>query len=148
LRQFHPCGRPSFSFTVTFTRQSPCSVCKIETTQDVGRTITASRTTVFSWFCAECDRPQIAKSGGIYIPKAVLMEHLPDEAALEQIPIHHINDAPRCERCGQRGAELHHWAPKEIFGEEEAEHWPKDYLCVTCHRDWHGKINHAMRASQ
>ncbi len=49
----------------------------------------------------------------------------------------------RCVKCGDRKAELHHWAPKEIFGDVEAERWPKDYLCVPCHIAWHEKIKSA-----
>lgn len=124
------------------TRTAYCYACISETVQSVGRTITASRSEVFSWFCSRCSKIQPAKHGGHYIGKEELKRFLSsDETSLSQIPIHEIKDAPRCERCGERGAELHHWAPKEIFGEEEAELWPKDYLCPTCHRDWHGKIN-------
>ncbi len=44
-----------------------------------------------------------------------------------------------CEKCGQEGAEEHHWAPRYIFS-EECEDWPKDYLCQKCHSEWHMKI--------
>lgn len=42
----------------------------------------------------------------------------------------------RCVVCGNRYAEEHHWFPRGIAG-KEAEKWPKDYLCVDCHRRWH-----------
>ena len=90
---------------------------------------------------------QNSESGGIFISKTELQKWIPLGESHESIPIWKIKDAPRCSRCGDRGAELHHWAPKEIFGEDEAELWPKDYLCVTCHRDWHGKINFYRTAS-
>ena len=32
---------------------------------------------------------------------------------------------PSCVVCKARGTQLHHWAPKELFGEAEAERWPK-----------------------
>ena len=38
--------------------------------------------------------------------------------------------------CGAEGAELHHWAPKEVFG-QEANAWPTAFLCVACHQEWH-----------
>ena len=44
---------------------------------------------------------------------------------------------PRCARCGSRGAEEHHWAPQAIFGKDEANRWPKDFLCKPCHDEWH-----------
>jgi len=28
-----------------------------------------------------------------------------------------------------------------LFGAEESELWPKDYLCVPCHLKWHETIN-------
>lgn len=40
-----------------------------------------------------------------------------------------------CERCGQPGAELHHWAPQALF--PDADGWPMAFLCVGCHREWH-----------
>lgn len=50
---------------------------------------------------------------------------------------------PPCKRCGTRGTQLHHWAPKEFF--EDAEQWPQDYLCKTCHELWHNTITIPLR---
>jgi len=41
-----------------------------------------------------------------------------------------------CARCGRKGTELHHWAPRKHFG-VEADLWPVDWLCRDCHRRWH-----------
>jgi len=41
-----------------------------------------------------------------------------------------------CEVCEASDVELHHWAPREWF-QQEAEKWPKGYLCKGCHRYWH-----------
>jgi hypothetical protein len=38
--------------------------------------------------------------------------------------------------------ELHHWAPKALFG-DEAEVWPQDFLCRSCHIRWHQTMNGA-----
>lgn len=123
-------------------RTAVCTSCAAETNQVIGKTLTASRAEVFSWFCTTCRKIQQAKRGGYYIPKDEIRAHVESKgAALADIPVLDVKDAPRCERCGQRGAELHHWAPREIFGDSEAELWPKDFLCVTCHLDWHGKMN-------
>jgi hypothetical protein len=47
-----------------------------------------------------------------------------------------------CARCGATtGTELHHWAPSAIFN--DADLWPKSWLCLDCHRIWH----QAMRAA-
>lgn len=43
-----------------------------------------------------------------------------------------------CERCGTTtGVELHHWAPRNTFGQEEADLWPTSYLCRAHHQIWH-----------
>lgn len=59
-------------------------------------------------------------------------------STIEELPV--LRDerpATTCERCGARGVETHHWAPKEWFGPEEAERWPTAELCRTCHQVWH-----------
>lgn len=50
---------------------------------------------------------------------------------------------PPCsvEGCDQPGYERHHWAPKNIFGWEEAEKWPTAYLCRPHHREWHARMD-------
>jgi hypothetical protein len=45
----------------------------------------------------------------------------------------------RCARCGARDVELHHWAPRAMFG-EEADRWPQDYLCHDHHAEWHRTV--------
>ena len=47
---------------------------------------------------------------------------------------------PPCERCGSsEGVEDHHWAPQHIF--QDAHTWPRSYLCISCHNEWHETIN-------
>jgi hypothetical protein len=59
-------------------------------------------------------------------------------STIDEIPPEEDYRGPeRCERCGERGVDLHHTAPKEWFGAEEAERWPIQHLCPTCHRTWH-----------
>jgi hypothetical protein len=54
--------------------------------------------------------------------------------------------APPCERCGsQDGSEYHHWAPRAIFGEQEAGLWPGAYLCRRCHMAWHELVTPQLR---
>lgn len=50
---------------------------------------------------------------------------------------------PKCARCGGRGTQLHHWAPKELF--EDAEDWPQAYLCRIHHKEWHDKLTNPFR---
>lgn len=40
-----------------------------------------------------------------------------------------------CIRCGALGAEMHHWAPQALF--DDADDWPIDPLCPSCHARWH-----------
>lgn len=54
---------------------------------------------------------------------------------------------PPCRVCGAFGTELHHWAPRAIFGPLEAEHWPTDYLCKECHEHWHQRMAAAAGAA-
>lgn len=43
-----------------------------------------------------------------------------------------------CERCGSgEDVQYHHWAPRHLFGREEADRWPGSYLCQPCHATWH-----------
>lgn len=60
----------------------------------------------------------------------------------EQLPVgrddRYVN--PPCQVCGAFGTQLHHWAPKEVFGPLEADHWPTSFLCVRCHSEWHKRI--------
>lgn len=50
---------------------------------------------------------------------------------------------PECARCGARGTQLHHWAPKELF--EDAEAWPQSYLCRKHHQEWHATVTTPFR---
>ncbi len=47
-------------------------------------------------------------------------------------------DAPACVvmGCGNKGTELHHFAPRHLF-KQEAEDYPKGYLCSYHHSHWH-----------
>jgi hypothetical protein len=43
------------------------------------------------------------------------------------------------EGCPQVGVEGHHWAPKEIFG-DESNQWPQSLLCDRHHKEWHRRM--------
>lgn len=75
--------------------------------------------------------------------EARLTPNLPHgEYDLGRVPViaDYSMQAPPCRVCGKRGVELHHWAPKALFG-DEAEVWPQDFLCRACHTRWHQTIN-------
>ena len=54
-----------------------------------------------------------------------------------------IVDHRQCCVCGADGAEVHHWAPFHIFG-DEADKWPVALLCVKCHLRWHKLVTPEM----
>lgn len=58
---------------------------------------------------------------------------------MASLPVHRDNSGrnPPCIVCGQADTELHHFAPTALFGWQEAERWPKDWLCRDCHTRWH-----------
>ena len=50
-------------------------------------------------------------------------------------------DTTPCEHCGNtEGVEYHHYAPKELFG-NDCNNWPIGPLCITCHVLWHQTMN-------
>ena len=48
-----------------------------------------------------------------------------------------------CRTCGSyQQIELHHWLPRHLVSAMDDDpslerHWPTDYLCRSCHMDWH-----------
>jgi len=49
-----------------------------------------------------------------------------------------------CERCGTaEGTQVHHWAPRAIFGYIESDRWPTANLCPSCHSLWHRLMREA-----
>lgn len=72
----------------------------------------------------------------MFIANALVEEDLSPEE-IDSLPL--IVNVPcnRCVKCGDRNCELHHWAPRAIFGKDECEQWPQDYLCKACHDRWH-----------
>ena len=52
--------------------------------------------------------------------------------------------SPVCVVCGQPASELHHWAPRAVFGKDEAETWPRSWLCAGHHQQWHNAMRVAL----
>lgn len=67
---------------------------------------------------------------------------LPRGSAILDFCIWDKTDPTPCERCGEsKGVELHHWAPRNTFGWEDAETWPVANLCRDCHHEWHRRMD-------
>lgn len=90
----------------------------------------------FVWICSMCRVENPGRSHEHWIPKAKVLSVLTPEQA-DELPVLMSAFRDRCRVCFERGAELHHWAPRAIFGKEESELWPQDYLCRACHTRWH-----------
>lgn len=91
-----------------------------------------------SFVFERCDRCFIRRDGPTWISHQGL--------DLDLIPV--IEDrrfeVPPCRRCGARGTELHHWAPRALF--EDADIWPQDWLCRPCHTEWHQTMTSVLPA--
>lgn len=100
--------------------------------KELGRKIISNGTSQLLERCKSCG--QNFNGGAIYL------SHAHVNGKIEDIPIFEdfrINN-PMCEKCGALGTELHHWAPRAYFN--DAEEWPKSYLCQKCHSLWHSVV--------
>ena len=118
-----------------------CDRCNRATRQEISRRVAANGVEHFGWWCLECRWWMKNKTGGLWIDKATLERNGVD---LSLAPVVERIDQPRCARCGARGAEEHHWAPRALFGKDEADRWPKDFLCKRCHDKWHLLVTPAL----
>jgi hypothetical protein len=93
----------------------------------------------YCWMCKRCNRMH-KQNGRTWISAFIIGQFFtPGEMAA--FPLIPSSMVLHCVKCGKPGAEFHHWAPKAIFGKDEAEQWPTDYLCKDCHEFWHDTIN-------
>jgi len=109
-----------------------CSFCKRTTTWDLRVAVAASGAKQVGWRCETCKHRMPDMKGRMWIPHGDLSAQKID---IEALPHDGHGELMRCSRCGVRGSELHHWAPKAVF-HDDAETWPKDYLCLSCHNLW------------
>lgn len=51
-----------------------------------------------------------------------------------------------CARCGSHAnVQYHHWAPRALFPDGEADKWPISPLCQACHSIWHRVVTPVLR---
>jgi hypothetical protein len=43
--------------------------------------------------------------------------------------------------CPKPGIDMHHWAPRNVFGYWDCDNWPVSYLCKDHHREWHARMD-------
>lgn len=86
------------------------------------------------WLCWACQ--ESIKKQGMFVAHEKLREH---GVRIFDLPTVMPNGGGRVETCVRCGVDLnlenHHWAPKAKF--EDADQWPQDDLCTTCHGRWH-----------
>ncbi len=112
-----------------------CPKCEKDVRALLVRKIMASYGTHYAWFCPACQRYMNA-NGSLWIGASKVLPVLESKSLdVEDIPIVDFSCGERCAKCGSRGTELHHWAPRAIF--DDADDWPMDYLCKPCHDAWH-----------
>lgn len=66
----------------------------------------------------------------------------PDVIAAMTLAEDWTNSRPPCVVCGARGTDIHHWAPRALFG-DESDLWPTAWLCPPCHQRWHAAMEMA-----
>lgn len=123
-----------------------CSGCDGLVEAKLHRKIFANGAYSFPWKCPGCGKLNpFGDSGGLWIAKEKVENRIqPDE--IDALPVIMPDLSYRCTRCGERTSELHHWAPRAIFG-DGCEGWPKDYLCKKCHDEWHEKVTPQLRGN-
>ena len=118
-------------------KKGVCKTCKVETSAVLHVHIRQSGAVGYMWVCERRNR-RGPYDGPLFIDNEVVQRHLTGEQ-IDALPIIMPDASNRCVKCGKRECDMHHWAPRAIFGAAECEQWPKDYLCVECHKEWHAK---------
>lgn len=114
-----------------------CRVCKTQTVAVLHQLVQHNGAQTFVWCCSQCQQNN-PFGGEYYIAKEKVQSYLTLEQ-IEKLPVQMFVAEHRCVVCGERTCELHHWAPKGIFG-KDASLWPTDYLCKIHHDLWHQTV--------
>ena len=122
-----------------FEKTGNCKNCRCDRKFILHNQLFVNGSSNFLWVCSVCNSRNPANDRQFYIPSSLVRQHLNKEQ-IERLPVIMPELFNRCARCGSRTVELHHWSPKAIFGQDEAERWPKDYLCKDCHDQWHRMV--------
>jgi hypothetical protein len=132
-------------------RAKKCPHCGLSP-MAIGITQNRAGATVYPFFCDGCGEvtQQYASRAAsaeyaLHGPLREVMTKTARKVALGLAPAEiEKRIMPPCEVCGSTDKiEEHHWAPWHLFG-EEAEKWPKSYLCQPCHVRWHQTVTPDM----
>lgn len=119
-----------------------CLKCESEDLK-IGITNTQSGSTIYPVYCNQC-----GDVSNKYIKKYVALEYAITNGPLEYVETNTAKwmkekqQQIKCEVCDINEGELHHWAPQYLF--QDADSWPKSYLCRACHRKWHDLVTPNM----
>lgn len=119
-----------------------CLKCESEDLK-IGITNTQSGSTIYPVYCNQC-----GDVSNKYIKKHVALEYAITNGPLEYVETNTAKwmkekqQQIKCEVCDINEGELHHWAPQYLF--QDADSWPKSYLCRACHRKWHDLVTPNM----
>lgn len=116
-----------------------CEKCGLDEPVELVRTLASNGASLVYW---ECQQHHGNIRPAAWIAHKKLLDKNID---IEDLPIveNYENDH-ECVVCHKKGCELHHFAPRYIFGAEEAEKWPKEYLCRDHHSQWHDLVTPNM----
>ena len=112
----------------------------------IGITNTQSGSTIYPMYCVDCGNVSTQ-----YVKKQFAIAYANSNGPLEYVQtstarwMNENQKQIKCEVCDANEGELHHWAPQYLF--EDAEQWPKSYLCRSCHKRWHDLVTPDMSQS-
>ena len=121
-------------------KKKHCERCNGEQLARLVRIISASGVSMVSWNC-------IAGSHAIDRP----MKYISHETIrattsidIDRLPVmENYSGREICAVCGNPYTELHHFAPRHLFG-NDADNWPMAYLCKKHHDLWHAIVTPNM----
>ena len=118
-----------------------CQYCSADVVALLARSIKSDGSIGLFWQCQKCEHQLDDEySKGIWINHDLAREKLAGmNLTIEDIPIVRYSCGERCARCGSRGTQRHHWATQGLF--DDPDSWPTDYLCDSCHKQWHKVVN-------
>jgi len=125
-----------------FSKKGRCVRCRVDTDFVLHKQVFSNGSENFVWVCSVCNQRNPSGDKQFFIPHQSVKGYL-NEQQIDELPLLMPDLSSRCTRCGSRDAELHHWGPKELFA--DAELWPKDYLCTSCHDLWHKTMKGYLR---
>jgi len=116
-----------------------CHRCKEKTLVYLVRSIAANGSINIYWECQK-HKGGVSKSAQFISHKKIIDAGYD----INELPV--VSDYrghEKCVVCGKPNIELHHFAPRHLFG-DDCEKWPKAYLCKECHALWHRLVTPDM----